>query len=69
MTQVDVDKKEITLSKILDWYSNDFGDNQMELLQWVSPFLSEKVKTDFDLVVSHGVHISYFPYDWESNGV
>lgn len=38
---VDAKKKTIYLSKILDWYSMDFGDTQVEVLQRLRDFMSD----------------------------
>mmetsp|Transcript_39219 Transcript_39219/g.85304 ORF Transcript_39219/g.85304 Transcript_39219/m.85304 type:complete len:330 (-) Transcript_39219:429-1418(-) len=43
---VDSKKKTIFMSKILDWYSMDFGDTQVEVLQKLCEFMSDGPSKD-----------------------
>ena len=62
----DVPEKKATLSKILDWYSKDFGPDRKTVLLFVARFLPD------DLAASirsepEAWKISYLDYDWSLN--
>ena len=51
-----VSKNSLTLSKIFEWYSEDFGD----ITDFISKYSSDKVSPD--------AAVSYSDYDWTLNG-
>jgi hypothetical protein len=62
----DIDTMQAHLSKILDWYSEDFGKNDEEILLYISGFLSD------DLAAAIRANpkkwkIKYTKYDWSLN--
>jgi hypothetical protein len=62
----EVDKKKAHLSKILDWYEKDFGQNDEEVLRYVSQFLPD------DLAAAIRANpkvwdIKHTHYDWSLN--
>ncbi len=57
--RVDTSKKMVELSKIFDWYKNDFvapGKNQID---WINTYRKEKIPTSFA--------ISFYEYNWALN--
>lgn len=54
------------LSKIFDWFEEDFAASAGSVLQFVAPFVD-----DADLardLAQHMYHITYLDYDWSLNG-
>lgn len=54
------------LSKIFDWFEEDFAASAGSVLQFVAPFVD-----DADLardLAQHTYHITYLDYDWSLNG-
>ena len=56
---------DLLLSKIYDWYADDFGDNEKELLQHLMRYANQSAKTRLE---SFDGDIDY-EYDWDLNGV
>jgi len=54
------------LSKILDWYEDDFGSSKKEVLLYVSQFIDEKIASDIKKNTSQW-KINYLSYDWDLN--
>ena len=50
-----LDKREVELSKIFDWYASDFGD----VLGFIRKYSDTEIKDN--------ANISYIPYDWSLN--
>jgi len=68
--EVEVDEQTctVTLSKILDWYSEDFGDNDLEKLKWILPHLKGDVRGKLQRVVyGKNFKVKYRKYNWETN--
>ncbi|UCG53009.1 MAG: DUF547 domain-containing protein [Candidatus Latescibacterota bacterium] len=62
----DAENKEAHLSKILDWYSKDFGDNKREVLLYVSNYLPK----DLALKIQEDPGawtVKHTKYDWNLN--
>ncbi|KAJ7543861.1 hypothetical protein O6H91_09G056300 [Diphasiastrum complanatum] len=61
--------KTVLLSKILKWYSVDFGKSEEEVLLWVTHHLDPKNAEELlNLLSSMDVlNITYQPYDWAIN--
>lgn len=58
---------QIWLSKILMWYSGDFGANQKELLQYIRQFLEEEQQKQLDEGIEKHYSVKYEEYDWGTN--
>ena len=56
---------DLLLSKIYDWYADDFGDNEKELLQHLMRHTNRSTKTQLE---SFDGDIDY-EYDWDLNGL
>lgn len=75
---VDVDKREITLPKLFDWYRHDFGHDEnsmmMSILSYMKPKDDSKPPHDHYLqvksLVESGVSytLRFTDYDWSING-
>ncbi|XP_039114130.1 uncharacterized protein LOC120249621 [Dioscorea cayenensis subsp. rotundata] len=65
---IDKEAKVASVSKILRWYSVDFGKNEMEMLKHAANYL-EPSKTEelLELLVSNQLKVTYQPYDWGLN--
>ncbi|CAL5046905.1 unnamed protein product [Urochloa decumbens] len=65
---VDPDAKVASASKILKWYSTDFGKNETEVLKhaanYLEPAQSEQL---LELLASTQLKVVYQPYDWSIN--
>ncbi|MBI3193087.1 MAG: hypothetical protein HYZ34_01315 [Ignavibacteriae bacterium] len=63
----DLNKKELHLSKIFSWFSEDFGQDKATLLRFISEFLpnelGDKIKQNPD-----AWEVKYTDYDWDLNG-
>ena len=68
VTKNKFDKKTRTasLSKILSWYENDFGENEQEILNYVSRFLDKEIAEDIKNNLSKW-NIKYLSYNWDLN--
>lgn len=67
-TEVD----EIWLSKIFQWYREDFGKDDMEVIKWTVPYLDQKRQDRahilmFKLDKMGQVDVKYNEYDWKLN--
>lgn len=66
---IDMKKKQIKLSKILDWYQEDFGKNKEEVVQWIIAHIAESDKKSQlkELVAGKSYKVSYLEYNWGTN--
>lgn len=64
--QFDLNTQTARLSKILDWYDEDFGDSDEDILKFVSQFLPENISKDILENISDW-DIDYNSYNWELN--
>ncbi len=62
--RVDTGGKKVFLSKIFDWFENDF-ESRSGVLKFIRPYVSAK---DGQAVGNFGLHISYMNYNWRVNG-
>lgn len=71
--EVDIDKGEIRLSKIFQWYASDFGatfmalSSKQPLLDFVAPYLAVEDHRHF--VLQDDPHVNFLPYDWHLNSL
>lgn len=63
-----VSSRNASLSKIFDWFDEDFGKNDKELLKYISHFLNEDIKNDISNNLNKWT-ISYKSYDWNLNKI
>ncbi|RLM54560.1 hypothetical protein C2845_PM10G07780 [Panicum miliaceum] len=65
---IDPDAKVASASKVLKWYSTDFGKNETEVLKhaanYLEPAQSEQL---LELLASTQLKVVYQPYDWSIN--
>ena len=54
----------VTLSKILEWFGEDFGDSPGAIMRRVKPYLPADVR---DPATAAGVTLQYRDYDWSLN--
>lgn len=66
---VDMKSNTITLSKLFDWYSVDFGSTNDEVLQFIVRQLDGNIQADQieQLIASNKYKIKYSTYDWDLN--
>ncbi|XP_064411441.1 uncharacterized protein LOC102359383 isoform X2 [Latimeria chalumnae] len=66
--QVEESKKQVTLSKIFQWYMIDFAQDAKGVIRWVLPFLTkEQQEAASHLLDDPDLKISYSDYDWQLN--
>ncbi|PKU74333.1 uncharacterized protein LOC110110387 [Dendrobium catenatum] len=65
---LDAEAKVISVSKILRWYSVDFGKNEVEVLKHAANYLEpNKSEELLELLASTQLKVIYQPYDWGLN--
>ncbi|CAJ2648533.1 unnamed protein product [Trifolium pratense] len=65
---IDFTAKVAYASKILKWFSIDFGKNEVEVMKHVSIYLDpSESELLFDLLASSELKVIYQPYDWGLN--
>ena len=50
----------------MDWYDNDFGQNDEDILKYVSQFLPEGISQNINNNLSEW-DVSYLSYNWNLN--
>jgi len=62
-------KREIRLSKIFQWYKEDFGSNNEELVLFVLAHMGKGKKKDKmeELLISDNFKVSFMKYNWDLN--
>ncbi|WVZ19796.1 hypothetical protein V8G54_007118 [Vigna mungo] len=65
---IDSSTKAVNASKILKWYSIDFGKNEVEVIKHVSNYLDPAdSEVLLDLLAASELKVTYQPYDWGLN--
>ncbi|XP_020212990.1 uncharacterized protein LOC109797380 [Cajanus cajan] len=65
---IDLTAKAVNATKILKWYSIDFGKNEVEVIKHVSNYLDPAdSEVLLDLLATSDLKVSYQPYDWGLN--
>ncbi|XP_030508222.2 uncharacterized protein LOC115722971 [Cannabis sativa] len=66
--EVDLDKRTVHLTRIIKWFSSDFGQEK-EILKWLMSYLNATKAGLLSHLLSDGgpVSISYKDYDWSVN--
>ena len=62
----DVTSKTAYLSKILDWYDDDFGNNKQEILRYITHYLNEDLANEINTNILEW-QIEYMDYNWDLN--
>ena len=62
----DINEKEAEISKIFDWFEDDFGDNDEKVLLFLSQFLPNSISTSLKNYGSDW-DIDYQDYNWNLN--
>jgi len=57
--QFDNEKRSLLLNQIFDWYEEDFGNSDREIIDYLNHYRTEKIPNDYKL--------KYYPYDWTLN--
>jgi glutaredoxin len=68
--EIDVDKAEVSLSKILEWYAVDFGPSKQSMLEWVLQFTPEPKHSQLEHLLHSPkkITVKFQAYDWSHNG-
>ncbi|MCO5592160.1 hypothetical protein L7F22_046156 [Adiantum nelumboides] len=65
---IDMESKTVSLSKIIKWFSVDFGKNELEILRWLVNHLEpSKAESLLELLDGNQFKVVYQPYDWSPN--
>ena len=62
----DVKNRIAYLSKILDWFEEDFGDDDKEVLEFVSKYVNEELSSEIKENIEEW-SIQYLDYNWDLN--
>lgn len=60
-------RKSVVISKIFNWYADDFGKDRKERLSFIIKYLNSKEKMVFIEKNIDRIRISYRQYDWSLN--
>ncbi|XP_021947523.1 uncharacterized protein LOC110845430 [Folsomia candida] len=60
---VEVEKRVVMVSKILDWYREDFGPDQKAIVQKIMPYCKPEQQSDFQKI-QENFKLSFSEYDW-----
>lgn len=65
---IDVENKLASVSKIMNWYSVDFGKNETEVMKFVANYLEpSKSEQLLELLNGNQLKVTYQSYDWALN--
>ena len=62
----DNENNTVYLSEILDWFRNDFADDEKGVLDYLEKYLDNNIAAE--IAGSKNVKIKYIPYNWSLNG-
>ena len=63
--RADPERNTVWLSPIMDWYKDDFGKNQQEVLEYIAPYVPDDAARA--LLRRKDVAVDYLHYDWGIN--
>lgn len=66
--EFDLKNKTAIISRIFDWFGDDFGESDKEVLKYISTFLPDDVRKDINQNIDKWT-ISYKKYDWNLNEI
>ena len=64
----DLKNKKANISKIFEWFGEDFGKSDKDILMYISNFLPDDVRKDIKQNINEWT-ISYKKYDWNLNEI
>ncbi|RLV61155.1 DUF547 domain-containing protein [Parashewanella curva] len=64
---VDINNEKLVLSSIYNWFSEDFGENQTELMTHISQFAKPELKNKLAEITKQKSFNIEFQYDWKLN--
>eukprot|EP00850_Spirogloea_muscicola_P020059 SM000206S06268 [mRNA] locus=s206:123095:126021:+ [translate_table: standard] len=66
--ELDKTAASVTLSKIFDWYKEDFGSSEEERVRWVLRHLDQSRQAELDAALAESrLAIKFRKYDWDVN--
>lgn len=65
--KLDRKRDRVSLSRIFNWYSGDFGKTQSDRLRFIASFLYEEDDRRFLLENAENIKVDYQDYDWRLN--
>jgi hypothetical protein len=65
--RIDLATRTLWLSKIVEWYSVDFGNNSTEIAKTLLQHLRGDKKQEMETLLRGGFAIKHVPYDWTIN--
>ena len=65
--ELNLERQEIGLSKIFQWYAGDFGVSQEELLDFIMQFAEDDIRDKVQHAGGTTLQIRYLPYNWDLN--
>ncbi|XP_066555910.1 uncharacterized protein LOC136746929 [Amia ocellicauda] len=67
---VDKEKKQVTMSKMFQWYISDFAHTPQDLVRWVLPYLGSDQQDAASVLVSDpSLQVIYSDYNWQLNKI
>lgn len=63
--RADVSQRQLSVSPILKWFAEDFGEDEASRLRWMAPWLPDESARQ--LARSGQARLSYLDYDWGLN--
>jgi len=64
---LDVEKNEVGLSQIFEWYFEDFASTKLELLRWILQFLNQDKQKLLKSILESDFKVTYLKYNWNVN--
>lgn len=64
---IDMETRTVMLNQIMNWYSVDFGNSELEKLKWVVDYLEPVKAEDLMQLMEGEFKVVYEPYDWSPN--
>jgi len=62
---IDLDRREVRVSSILDWFGEDFGPTPQEALARLAEYMPDHVA--WQLIERGDFSVEYLDYDWSLN--
>jgi len=60
----------VELSKILDWYTMDFGDTERDMVEWIKDHIDDvDLKQDLEEALAGSLVVVFRDYDWTLNNL
>jgi hypothetical protein len=65
-TRIDLARGEVHLTKILDWFKDDFGGSDAAVQRWIAPYVRDADARS--ALEAAALDVRYQRYDWSLNG-